>query len=99
MCGLLEVAKKLLRPSGRLYLLYPVLRLEEFFENLNRVGLKSQRIVFIHPFMDRDATHFLLEAVNAPTRELKAGPPLIVYRDPRHYSSEVEHWVGKKYRR
>jgi tRNA1(Val) A37 N6-methylase TrmN6 len=99
MSGLLEVAQKILKPNGRFYLLYPVLRLEELVRNLKTVGLKAQRMAFIHPFIDRDATHFLLEAVAAPTRELKVETPLIVYRDPRHYTAEVEQWVGKKYRR
>lgn len=99
MSDLLEIAKEILKPKGRLYLLYPILRLEELLRNLKIVGLKAQRMSFIHPFLNRDATHFMVEAVNAPTRELKAETPLIVYRDDRHYTAEVEQWVGKKYRR
>ena len=99
MSGLLQVAKIILQVKGRLCLLYPVVRLEECLEKLKSVGLKCQRMVFIHPFAERPATHFILEAVHAPTRELRVETPLIVYRDPKHYTAEVEAWVGKKYRR
>jgi tRNA1(Val) A37 N6-methylase TrmN6 len=99
MSDLLEIGKQILKPEGRFYLLYPVLRLEELLQNFKTVKLKAQRIVFIHPFADRAATHFMVQAVTAPTRELQVETPLIVYRDLNHYTAEVEQWVGKKYRR
>lgn len=96
MSGLLKVVTKTLKPSGRLYLLYPVLRLEELTLKLNQVGMKGQRMRFIHPYQDRPAKQVMVEAVPARSRELKVEHPLIVYRDPEHYTPEVEAWVGKK---
>lgn len=99
MKSLINVSKKILKPEGRLILLYPVDRLEELLQNLHRARLKGQRMRFIHPYGDRPPTHLMVEAVPAPRRELQVEAPLIVYRDPEHYTAEVEQWVGKKRRR
>lgn len=98
MQDLIAAARFLLKPSGRLYLMYPPLRLEELVQSLAAAKFKMQRMCFIHPYLDRPATLVMVEAVRSPTRELKLEAPVVVYRDPDHYTAEVEAWVGKKRR-
>lgn len=98
MRDLVKTVKHLLKPTGRFYVMYPPLRLEELVINLAKVGIKIQRIGSIHPFADRPASQVMVEAVPAATRELTWEPPLVVYRDVDHYTPEVEAWVGKKRR-
>jgi tRNA1Val (adenine37-N6)-methyltransferase len=96
MEDLIVTAQYLLKNSGRFYLIYPILRLEELILNLNKFKFKIQRMAFIHSYLDRPATHVMVEAVRSVPRELKLEAPVIVYRDPDHYTPEVEEWVGEK---
>jgi tRNA1Val (adenine37-N6)-methyltransferase len=98
MPDLVKAAGYLMKPSGRFCVMYPPLRLEELIGELNRAKLKVQRMAFIHPYRDRPATLVMVEAVRSMERELKVEAPIIVYRDPDHYTPEVEAWVGPKRR-
>lgn len=96
MDDLLQAANYLLKKKGRFYLIYPVLRLEELISNLNKVNLKIQRLVFIHPFQQSAAAHFMVELVRSVKGEIQVEPPVIVYKNPHEYRPEIEEWVGKK---
>lgn len=95
---LVAVAKYLLHAEGRLYLLYPPLRLEELIVTLQNNELKLSRLACIHPYENRVATQIMIEAVPGKRRELRIEPPVIVYQDPETYRPEIEVWVGKKRR-
>ncbi len=88
----------LMRPSGRFLLMYPPLRLEELILELQRHRLKVQRMAMIHPYLDRPASLVMVEAIRSQAREIVVEPPVIVYRDPDHYTPEIEAWVGPKRR-
>jgi tRNA1Val (adenine37-N6)-methyltransferase len=98
MPDLIAAAAHLLKPSGRFVAMYPPLRLEEMIRELHAVGFKIQRMSMIHPYPDRPATLAMVEAVRAPGRELSVEGPVIVYRDPDHYTPEIEAWIGPKRR-
>jgi len=98
MRDLIETAAFLVKPSGRFLAMYPPLRLEELVEELAQAKFKIQRMGFIHPYPDRSATLVMVEAVRSLHRELLVEAPVIVYRDPDHYTPEVEAWVGPKRR-
>ncbi len=98
MADLIKTATYLLKRKGRLYLIYPPLRLEELILQLKKNNLKIQRMVFVHPFVDRKASHVMIEAVRSVQGEIIVEPPVIVFKDPDHYHPEVEKWVGKKVR-
>lgn len=98
MPDLIEAARFLLKPEGRLYLMYPPLRLEEMVQELAKAKLKIQRLACIHPYGDRPATLCLVEAVRSAVRELRVDPPIVVYQDVEHYTPEIEAWVGPKRR-
>lgn len=97
MQDLISSARALMKPKGRLVLMYPVLRLEEFITELSKQKLKVQRLCFVHPYSDRSATHFMVEVVRSVAGEIIIEKPLIIYKDPDHYQKEIEEWVdGKK---
>ncbi len=95
---LIQAAKYLLNSAGRFVTMYPPLRLEELIQKLANNYFKIERMQVIYPYIDRPATLVMIEAVKSTPRELKVEPPLIVYRDPDHYTAEVESWVGPKRR-
>ncbi len=96
MKNLIETSHSLLKPSGRFYVIYPCLRLEELILEIHQSKFKVQRMRFIHPYANRAANLVMIEAVLSTPREIKVEPPLIVYQDSDHYTAEVEAWVGKK---
>jgi len=93
---LIEAGRSLLKPSGRFYLMYPPLRLEECLVGLSKARLKVQRLCFIHSYPQDPAKLFMVEAVKSEPRELHVEAPVVIYRDPEHYTKEVEEWVGRK---
>jgi len=98
MGDLILCAKKILKPKGRFYVMYPPLRLEELIQELNQVNFKIQRMAMIHPYGDRPASQVMVEAVLASNREMILEPPVIVYLDRDRYRPEIEAWVGPKRR-
>ncbi len=96
---LVKSAVALLKVTGRFCVMYPPIRLEELFQSFQRWGLKAQRMVAVHPYVDRPASQILVEAVRSPHRELRIEAPVVVYRDPEHYHAEIEAYVGPKCRK
>lgn len=62
---LLRVSAYLAAPEGRVFLMYPVIRLKEVRVGLKRAGLTEQRVSFIDNGTNRDAKVFLMEAGGA----------------------------------
>jgi len=98
MPDLIAAAGYLMKRSGRFCVMYPPLRLEELVQELVKAKFKIQRMGYIHPYRDRSATLVMVEAVRSMPRELRVESPIVVYRDPDHYTPEVEAWVGPKRR-
>lgn len=98
MSDLVAAAAHLLKPTGRFLVMYPPLRLEELIAELQAKKFKIQRMAMNHPYADRPATLVMVEAVRSPVREITVEAPVVVYRDPEHYTAEVEAWVGPKRR-
>lgn len=62
---LLSVSSHLAGPKGRIFLMYPVIRLKEVRVGLKGAGLTEQRVSFIDNGAGRDAKVFLMEAGRA----------------------------------
>ena len=93
---LIAAASYLMKPKGRFVVIYPCLRLEEFMLEIAKKKLKIQRMQFIHPFLEKKATHFMAETVRSVAGEITLEKPLIIYKDPDHYMPEIENWLGSK---
>ncbi len=96
MQSLIKIAQYLLTQEGRLYLMYPPLRLEELIVTLAQFNLKIQRMSFVHAYQDAPAKLVMLEIIKASQREIIVEPPLIVYQSPDQYHPQIEEWVGPK---
>lgn len=93
---LVKAAHFLLKVGGRFCVIYPPLRLEELIFELQKSGFKMRRMAFIHPYAEEAANLMMVEAIKGRACELKLEPPIVVYRNPDHFTTEVEEWVGKK---
>lgn len=93
LCTFEDVARestKLLKNSGRLYLVHRPFRLVELFSTLTKYTLEPKRMRLIYPFADKEPNMVLIEAVKGGGSMMKIEPPLIVYEKPNVYTEEVK---------
>jgi tRNA1Val (adenine37-N6)-methyltransferase len=75
----LDCAAQLVRPGGRLGVVYTAERLAELLAGMSARGLAPARLRAVHPFADRPAVRVLVEAHRQSRRSLTIEPPLILH--------------------
>ena len=75
----LDCAARLLRPGGRLGVVYAAERLPELLAGMNARDLSPARLRAVHPFADRPAVRVLVEAHRQSRRTLVIEPPLVLH--------------------
>jgi tRNA1(Val) A37 N6-methylase TrmN6 len=85
----LAAAAYLLRPKGRLALIYSAERAVELLAALRATGLEPKRLRWVHSFAGDGALLVLVEAVKAGRSGVEVAPPLVIYRADKEYSPEV----------
>ncbi len=91
MADFLSAARYLLRPRGRLHLIYPAVRLGECLQLLPEHKLLPTRLQLVHQRVNRRASHFLLEAAKSAGPELVVEAPRVVHAGEAHGYGE---WYG-----
>lgn len=87
-------AAKLLKPSGRFYLVHRPFRLIEIINTLTAYKLEPKRMKMVHPFLDKEPNMVLIEAVKGGGSMIKVEPPLIVYKEVNQYTDEIYDIYG-----
>lgn len=87
---LVEAAKYVLRTKGRLWLTYSPSRLSRLLKALERGGFAPKRLRFVHGRAELPARMCLLEAVQGGRGAMSVEPPLILYRQGREYTRELQ---------
>ncbi|MBR5945029.1 MAG: tRNA1(Val) (adenine(37)-N6)-methyltransferase, partial [Lachnospiraceae bacterium] len=93
LCSLDDVvaaAAYLLPPGGRLYMVHRPFRLSEIFERMSAYKLEPKKMQLVYPFVDKEPNMVLIEAVKGGKPRLTVEKPLIVYKEPGVYTTEVE---------
>jgi tRNA1Val (adenine37-N6)-methyltransferase len=90
----LAAAAYLLRPKGRLALIYAAERAVELLVSLRRAGLEPKRLRWVHSFAVDGALLVLVEAVKGGRSGIEVEPPLVIYRKGKEYSAEVAKIVA-----
>jgi tRNA1Val (adenine37-N6)-methyltransferase len=90
----LVAAKYLVKPSGRIYFIYPPSRLAEFICCARDLKLAMLRLRMIHGTGQAVAKMFLVELAKGRRGDVKIEPPLIVYGPQGEYSDEVARTIG-----
>ncbi len=96
-CTFSDVAResaKLLRARGRLYLVHRPYRLAEILRILEEERLEPKRMQFVYPYVDREPTLVLLEAVLNGHARLQVEKPLILYESPGVYTDDLQKIYG-----
>ncbi len=87
----LDVARRLVKPGGRVGVVYAAERLPELLAGLSERDLTPVRLRAVHPYVDRAAVRVLLEAVRGSRRQLAIEAPLILHEgDPPRFTDETK---------
>ncbi len=82
---ILAATKRVLRPKGRLAMIYPVERLNDLMIRMRGMGMEPKRLRIIYPGIESDAKLAMVEAYLGGRPGLKILPPLL---DQGEYSIE-----------
>ena len=93
----LDAASFLLRPKGRLALIFLADRAVDLLASMGRADLEPKRMRWVHSFIGADASLVLVEGVKGGRGGVEIMPPLIVYRRGNEYVDEVSALIeGRK---
>jgi tRNA1Val (adenine37-N6)-methyltransferase len=73
----LSTASEILKPKGRLAMIYPAVRMVDALAEMRSIGLEPKRIRVIYPRMDSEARLVLIEASLRGRAGLTVLPPLM----------------------
>jgi len=86
----LEAACHVLRPGGRLFVIYPARRLASLVAGMRETALEPKRYRGVHSRCDTTGTFILAEGCKGGGEELGVLPPLFIYRDSGGYTEAME---------
>lgn len=86
----LMAGKYLLTLKGRMALVYPAVRCVDLLHAMRNAGLEPKRLRMVHSFAHREASLILVEGIKGGKSGIKVLSPLIVYREGKKYSSEIQ---------
>jgi tRNA1Val (adenine37-N6)-methyltransferase len=85
-----ETARRMLRPSGRLVIIYAAERMVDIILEMRSAGIEPKYIRMIHSSRKVDAKRILVEGKKGGRHGITIGPPLMIYRKDSVYSDEVQ---------
>jgi tRNA1Val (adenine37-N6)-methyltransferase len=85
----LDCAARLVRPGGRLGVVYSAERLPELLAGMSARDLTPVRLRIVHPLADRPAARVLVEAHRQSRRPLTIEPPLVLHASDGRFTEET----------
>lgn len=95
LADVVSVAEKLLRPSGRLLVIYPAERIADLLTRMRAFRLEPKRLRLVHSRQDSDAELVLAEGLKQGNPGVKVVPPLIVHKEDGGYTDELKEMIGE----
>jgi tRNA1(Val) A37 N6-methylase TrmN6 len=86
---ILKASNYLLKPNGKLKLIYPVERLSSILITLNKYSYGTSKIINIFPKKGENAKLLLIEAIKGKKSTTKILPPIYINKNDREYSDFV----------
>lgn len=97
LCTLEDVvreAAKVLKSSGRFYMVHRPFRLAEIIRTLSAYGLELKRLQFVHPYIDKEPNMVLLECIKGAKPRVTVDPPIVVFKEPGVYHEDIVKVYG-----
>jgi tRNA1Val (adenine37-N6)-methyltransferase len=95
LSDVVSVAEKLLRPSGRLWVIYPAERIADLLAQMRAFRLEPKRLRLVHSRLNLDAELVLAEGRKQGRPGLKVVPPLVVHKEDGGYTEEIKEMIGE----
>lgn len=87
---MLQVAFTLVKPHGKLFLIYPAFRLVDLFYEMRKKGLEPKNIQCVHSRIDTPARMVLVEGIREGGIELRVKEPLVIYDSEGNYTEALQ---------
>jgi tRNA1Val (adenine37-N6)-methyltransferase len=97
LADFVEMAKYLVKPTGRIAFIYHPVRLMEFCAVAAASKLALHRMRMVHGDVMAAARMVLLELFKGRRGDLEVLPPLFVYDNAGEYSEEMKRLMGEQY--
>lgn len=85
----LEAASYVLRPGGRIFVIYPIRRMAALIAGMRKTVLEPKRCRIIHSRCDTEGIFILAEGCKGGGEELEILPPLFIYRNEGEYTEAM----------
>jgi tRNA1Val (adenine37-N6)-methyltransferase len=85
----LAAAVYALRSEGRVYAIYPAVRMAELITKMRECRIEPKRLRLVHSRFDGEGEFVLMEGVKGGREGLNVAPPLFIYQDGGGYTSEM----------
>src|SRR5262249_32324899 len=96
LADFLRAAAYLLPIKGRIAMVYPALRVVDLIQSMRNINLEPKCLRMVHSFADTKASLVLVEAVKGGRSGSETLSPLVVYREGKQYTTEVEAMLAGK---
>lgn len=97
LCDLVDILResaKMLKPSGRFYMVHRPFRLAEIFSKMIEYRIEPKRMQLVYPFVDKEPNMVLIEGLRGGKSRITVEKPLIVYKQPGVYTDEIYDIYG-----
>ena len=91
----INIASKLLKESGKFFMVHRPSRLSEIFASMRQNRIEPKRLRFIHPYIESKANLVLIEGAKGSGVWMDVEPPLVVHKDKNVYTDEVLKIYGR----
>lgn len=91
---ILRESAKMLKPSGRFYMVHRPFRLAEIFSKMIEYRIEPKRMQLVYPFVDKEPNMVLIEGLRGGKSRITVEKPLIVYKQPGVYTDEIYDTYG-----
>ncbi len=90
LADILEIAFRMLRPMGKMVIVYPALRTTDILTKMRSVRIEPKTLRMVHPSQNSEAELVLVEGIKEGRPGMKISRPLIINNDEGSYNKEVE---------
>lgn len=90
-----SAAAKMLKPTGKLAMVYRPDRLAELIFTLKSHGIEPKRMRTVHSRMGDKPNLILIEGIRGGKPELCFEPPLYIYKNETEYTDEINKIYGR----
>lgn len=91
---ILRESARMLKPSGRFYMVHRPFRLAEIFSKMTEYHIEPKRMRLVYPYVDKEPNMVLIEGLRGGKSRLTVEKPLIVYKEPNVYTEEIYEIYG-----